>query len=215
MPLASTCPAPRRFLVAVSFVVFVLVSAPPCRAGTWVENGDAGDLPASAQSTFGSGALTVITGSLFSDADVDMFCVTITDEPNFTAAYTPCSSNADPDMWLFASNGLGVTHADFCQGGIVGLTSQFVTSPGIYYVAISGTDGDALRSGVTIWLSTNAILAERAPDGPGAPGPVTSWGGNRVASRRDYTIQLTGAQFCDFPVPLTPSTWGEVKSRYE
>jgi hypothetical protein len=212
MSLASVV---RSASVLVALVCISAVVAAPAAANTWNEIGDAGELPGSAQMTFGSGPLTTITGRLFVDTDVDMYCISITNEPGFTARYTPCSTHADPDMWLFSANGNGVTHADFCQGGSVSLTSQFVSTPGYYYLAVSGTNGDALRTGLPIWQSTNAIFSERAPDGSGAPGPITAWGGARVVSTPNYTILLTGAEFCDLPVPSEPRTWGAVKARYE
>ena len=214
MPLVSMVRSSFHLVLAAPVFACVL-AALPAAANTWSEMGDAGELPGSAQMTFGSGPLMTITGRLFIDSDVDMYCISITDEPGFTARYNPCSSHADPDMWLFSANGNGVTHADFCQGGSVTLTSQFVTTPGYYYLAVSGTNADALRTSLPIWQSTNAILAERSPDGTGAPGPITAWGGARVVSTASYTILLTGAEFCDLPVPNDATTWGGVKARHD
>jgi hypothetical protein len=211
MPLASTRSLNRPVLLLAALAAAL---GTPAAAATWTEVGDAPDVPAMAQITFGSGSLTTISGTLANDADVDMYCISIVNEPGFVAAYTPCASHAEPDMWLFATNGNGVTHADFCQGGMVTLTSAFVNSAGYYYLAISGTNADAMNGASSIWQSTNAIFSERSPDGPGAPGPISGWGGARVVSNVNYTINLQGVEFCDLPVPATPQTWGRVKARY-
>jgi len=203
-----------------TFGLVLLVSAVlPSLAGaaatqTWAEVGDAGDLPATAQSTQGAGSLISITGSLASIFDVDMYCIFITNEASFQAFRT-CTTISDPDLWLFAANGAGVSHSDYCSGAMTPITSQFVFTPSLYYIAISASNVDALRSGLPIWQSTNSNLTERSPDGPGAPGPVNGWGGApQTPPSLNYTINFTGVDFCDIPVPAKSSTWGEVKSRY-
>src|SRR5205085_7830282 len=93
-----------KFALAIAMIVL-----PPCiHAQTWTETGDAGDLISTSQNTVGIGALTLITGSLGVSSlfdTVDIYCITITD----TAAFSATSSAPATPLWLFDTNGNGVT----------------------------------------------------------------------------------------------------------
>jgi len=198
----------------LAMLALAMLAAAPAAAQTWNESGDAGSLVPAAQATYGHGALTTINGTLATDADVDLYCIRITDPAVFYARRL-CAVNADPDLWLFDVAGNGVTQYDLCQGGYVKITGFFVPSPGIYYLAISGEGADAQNPvAANLWLSTNPGSSERPPDGPGAPGPLAGWGGTPVVYTIPYSIQLNGAAFCDAPVPSAPGTWGTVKAFY-
>ena len=120
MPFA-TSPFIRRsqrvLVAAFGFVLATLVSlAAPASAQVWNETGDAGPLPATAQATLGSGALTTITGTLPSATDVDMYCITVTDPANFYACLH-CVLIQSPDLYLFDATGKGLAVAQICCGG--------------------------------------------------------------------------------------------------
>jgi len=91
-------------------------------AQTWDETanggGDAGDLPATAQ-TVGTalGPLTAITGSIASSTDVDMYKIIIKDPTTFKAWTT--GALADTQLWLFDSLGNALWHNDDRPGDVV------------------------------------------------------------------------------------------------
>ena len=62
---------PMRSWLLLSMIVVSLV-ATPVLAQVWNETGDAGDLPATAQSPVGSGPLITIRGDILPDGDADM-----------------------------------------------------------------------------------------------------------------------------------------------
>ncbi len=202
----------RRFVLFSTLALGCLLSR-PLFAATWTESGDAGELPVSAQETLGSGTLDSITGQLQSDTDVDLYCIRITDPSSFSALFY-CTAFADNDVWLFDANGYGVAADDGCTSGYTGVTSTFVPGPGLYYLGISGSEAEAVSALGSIW-SPPADPSETAPDGPGAPAPLTQWSyPPSPPNAYGYTLLLTGCSFCDGPVPALPATWGRVKALY-
>ncbi len=180
-----------RVLAAWASVAF----APAALAQVWDETanggGDAGDLLATAQVCAGSGTLAAITGNNAA-ADVDMFKIQICDSANFTAS-TVGAVTWDTQLFLFDSEGMGVTHDDDNPGGGLQsiITGVFVPGPGVYYLAISKYNRDPVdAAGALIWANT-PFGVERQPDGPGAANPVAGWSGAPTASNA-YTINLTG-----------------------
>lgn len=185
-----------------------LAVATAAQAQVWVEIPDA---PAAAvptpapQLTVGLGALTSIVGgpnAAPGTADtVDTFCIYIPDPAAFSAT-TVGGATWDTQLFLFsyAPSGMGVTFNDDSTGLQSTLTGAFLPGPGMYAIAISRYDCDPLNAaGAEIWLDS-PFGVERAPDGPGAPGPVAGWSaGTDIAS---YTIFLTGAFYCEqVPAP--------------
>jgi hypothetical protein len=186
--------------VAILFVTLAIASVGPAHAQqTWNEVGDA---PSSTpgQSTVGSASLTTIQGTIHDpDVDVDVYCIDITNPSAFSAV---TSGSVDTtNLFLFDSNGSGVAHDggdDLASGSNPGyqasLTSQFVGLPGSYHLAVSHAGIDAKNGGSEIWLDTPT--SENAPNGAGAPGPVTGWSVPGFGSGGPYTIALTGAAYC-------------------
>lgn len=160
---------------------------------TWAEQGDAPNL-LPGQETQGAGALTQITGTHDAN-DVDLYKITVTDTANFSAS-TVGVTNFDTQLFLFDSNGNGVTHNDDDPAGS-GLqsiiTGVFINSPGVYYLAVSQYNADPNSAGGLIWANS-PFNVERAPDGPGAGSPLISWTSSGTTSDV-YTINLTGAGF--------------------
>ncbi len=166
--------------------------------------GDAGDLPSTAQiitlpdATPCQTPVTRVRGDLGTD-DVDMYVICITD-PNSFVASTVGQVDWDTQLWLFRCDGTGVVFNDDNVNPGTGLTSRIdnstgcITADGIYLLAISRYNRDAVdASGQLIWNNT-PFRAVRCPDGPGASNPIAGWTGGTIAGGR-YTIQLEGAYF--------------------
>ncbi|MFO1076959.1 MAG: DVUA0089 family protein [Planctomycetota bacterium] len=172
----------------------LLCAAQALPAQNWVEVGDAGQLPTLAQVPAGGGMLLTINGSLAGDAD--MYLIRI-DNPALFDASTVGGAGFDTQLFLFRTDGQGVTHDDDDPVSATlqsRLTGAFVPSPGLYCLAISAYNLDALGQGQWIWNNGPANL-ERAPDGPGRLEAIDNWGGFS-GSPGGYTITLVG---CSFP----------------
>ncbi len=177
-----------------SVLMTALLTAALACGQTWTEDGDAPPL-LPGQVTNGSGTLSTINGALINGADVDLYAIYIEDEASFSAS-TVGGTGIDSALYLFDATGVGIAFSEDASGAQSTLTSAFVTSNGLYYVAMSGWDYDPLNAGgLEIWADT-PWNEERAPDGPGAPGPLASWGGSSGASGA-YSIFLTGARYAD------------------
>lgn len=161
---------------------------------TWNESGDAPDL-LPGQETQGSGPLTLINGTTSANSDVDLYKITITDPSNFSAS-TEGLATIDTQLFLFDSNGNGVTHCDDSVGGSTlqsTLSNQFIPGPGVYYLAVTTYNNDVNGPNGLIW-NNSPFRSERQPDGPGAPGPLTSWTPSSGAAG-SYGVALSGAGF--------------------
>ncbi|RKX56840.1 MAG: hypothetical protein DRP29_09135 [Thermodesulfobacteriota bacterium] len=91
----------------------MLVSFSVAQASLYSEVGDAGNLPASAQSVTGTGIISDIYGTLSSDNDVDMFKIYIYDPENFYAStINDDTTVSDTQLFLFDENGYGVLGND-------------------------------------------------------------------------------------------------------
>jgi hypothetical protein len=189
-------------------------------AQAWSEVGDAGSLVSSAQSTVGQGPLTVITGSLSSDTDIDMYCIRVTDPAAFRAGLG-CTVFQEAHVWLFDPGSMGLSHDDGCQAGFSGVGAPFAPTAGTYYLAVGGFGALALNGTSPIWTYSpaNPIAGQRAPDGPAAALPLTGWSGGQIGQvppGASYTVNLIGAAFCDTipPTPKLEESWGAVKALY-
>ncbi len=207
-------PVRAHALVALVILAAALLVAGAARAASsvWNESGDAGPLPASAQTTIGSGSLTAINGNLNSASDVDMYCIRVI-TPGSLFVELQCTLTLGPDLWMFDASGKGVDANTTCIGGGKIVLGTYVPSPGTYYVAVAFDGVDPWSAGGPIWVHANT--GERAPDGPGAAGVVTSWQGTgSVQPLNPYTIFLSATGFCDASVPATTPAWGRVKVLY-
>ena len=160
---------------------------------TWTESGDAPDL-LPGQETSGSGALTQIDGNHDAN-DADLYKITISDAGTFSAT-TVGGTSLDTQLFLFDSNGMGISHNDDDpQGGGLQsrITGVFVPGPGVYYLAVSTWNMDPNSTGGLIFQSTPFNI-EHPADGPGAGSPLLNWtpGGTTAGT---YSIFLTGAGF--------------------
>ncbi|MEP0848412.1 MAG: S8 family serine peptidase [Phycisphaerae bacterium] len=182
-------------------LVLALAAASSAAAGIWIEQGDApSTMPG--QATGGTGPLMHIQGQLQSHFDVDVFCIQIVDPWAFMAS-TLGGAAFDTQLFLFEPGGMGITHNDNASpvDPQSMITGQFVPVPGVYAIAISAFNRDAVNTNVLpIWEDAPFDI-ERPPDGPGAPGPLASWIGAGVAWG-NYQIELFGCEF--WGPPCTP-----------
>ena len=209
-------PSGTRFLAlpGVALVALALLASLAGRvsAQAWSEVGDAGQLPASAQNTTGLGPLTTITGTFQTPVDVDMYCIQVTDPASF-GAFLLCFIIQSPDLYLFDSTGKGIAVAQICSGSSKTIAAPFVTSAGTYYLAVAPFGSLALSGAGPIW-NPGTTLA-RAPDGPGAAGPIVAWGGTPIPPNpTNYQITLFGVGYCSAATPVRVRSWGTLKSYY-
>ncbi len=198
-------------------VAALMVSA---GAQTWTEQGDAGDLPSSAQTTVGVGALTQIDGNLTSSDAVDMYLIKIVDPLNFSASTTG-GSYTDLQFHLFQTDGTGLLNNDDWDGVRPRLGSgvpvngsidwsawaQANLPAGNYLLAISYWPRDPRNSaGQDIWNET-PWSQQRTPDGPGAPGPIAGWDSTSGVNT-DYHIVLAGVEYAVVPEPASMMALG-------
>jgi hypothetical protein len=180
-----------------SFLALTALTATALAQVDWTEQGDAGDLPETAQAT-GTDTntpLSSISGSLDAN-DVDMFAIYIADPSAFRAETNTSTTNFDSQLWLFDVNGNGIVHDDDSAGSLrsrITNANNCIPGPGIYYIAISRWNRDASDcDGLAIWTGTaNACAAA-------GRSRVASWTGSTSAGT--YQIVLQGA----FTAPLGP-----------
>lgn len=182
-------------------VLVVAGLAASASAQVWNEVGDAGDLLSNFQACIGVGPLTSISGNNGA-SDIDLYQIAIKDEANFRASLVG-GATFDSQLFLFDATGKGVAMNDDEVGSTSlqsTITSQFVTANGVYFLAVARYDRDPLAAGSAIW-NDSPFRSERAPDGPGAAGTLSSWDGATSAGGT-YRVTLSGASFVPAPGAL-------------
>ena len=151
--------------------------------------GDAGELLATAQHISGSGPLGGIRG-IINGNEADMYAIYICDHANFSAS-TVGGTSLDTQLWLFNSTGLGVSFDDDTSTSQSTVTGQFLTSDGLYYLAVTEYNRDAHDAADNLIWNDGPFAVERQPDGPGAANRLDHWdtGG---ANGGGYLITLSG-----------------------
>ncbi len=99
----------------------------------------------------------------------------------------------DTQLFLFDANGNGVAHMDDACSLQSALTNQFVSQPGVYFIGIAAYNNDPEGPNGLIWNNT-PFNVERAPDGPGAPGPLINWSASAPTGGA-YSLTLAGCSF--------------------
>lgn len=183
--------------IAAAFAV-AAVAAASAFAGTYAEAGDAGNLPATAQNTSGSGDLTAITG-VTGGTDADMYKLCLTGGGTFSAT-TVGSALFDTQLFLFTKDGIGVEANDDGGDGLKAILPAGGLSPttaGVYYLAISAFEFDPVSPAGLIF-PTFPYPPVYGPTGPGGGQAVSGWAGFDYwgTGAQAYTIGLTGARFC-------------------
>lgn len=185
------------FVVATAAGVLATVGTAQA-GGFWVEQNDAGELASTAQITSGVGELKDIDGKLDGAKDVDIYCINVPNPAMFDAI---TSAGYDTQLFLFTLSGVALAMGDQYNGGNQGrVTGLFLPGPGDYLIAISRYNNDPVNSlNQLIWANTPRNT-QRAPDGPGAPGPLAGWNDNATGSSGGYKILLKGAEY-SVPAP--------------
>ncbi len=192
----------KKLLLGAALLSICSVSS----AIVWAEVGDAPELLPGQATGPPVGTLTAITGSILDNFDGDLFAITINDFENFSASTDNAVGTLnDTQLFLFDAAGIGVTHSDDTAEGAPGnfrslLTAQFLTHNGLYYIGISAYDLDPQNLGLYIW-EDEPFNVERAPDGPGAPGPLGNWFFSSFGTGT-YQIDLTGTNTVPEPASL-------------
>ena len=205
----------RIRLFAIAAVL--LAAASPAAADIWIEVGDAGQLPSTAQVPLpqspSTGTLDTIFGTFGTPTDVDMYKIMI-DNPASFSATTLNQSNVllDTKLYLFNAGGMGVYANDDANASTLLSTlpagdPNGPTSPGVYYLAISAFGISPTSAGGAIFPDF-PFESVFGPTGPGGSSPVTDWVGSGDTGA--YRIDLTGAKFAAVPEPsgLTLLTLG-------
>jgi hypothetical protein len=203
----------------LTFLAILVLASPVCAGpmGTiWVEDGDAGQLPGTAQVVQGAfGPLTAIKGTIDTTNDVDMYLIHIANPAQFSATTVgQPGSLLDTQLFLFNQQGFGL-EANDDAGPFPELRSTLtaVTNPtleGNYLLAISAFNVDPVAPGrLPIFFpepEQTASFGPVGPEGPGGGQPVADWTG--TGGTGDYQIALVGAEFFVIPEPGTVLLWG-------
>jgi hypothetical protein len=173
-----------------TFLALTALTATALAQVDWTEQGDAGDLPETAQATGTdtSTPLSSISGALAAD-DVDMFAIYIADPSAFQAETNTTTTNFDSQLWLFDVNGNGIVHDDDSAGSLrsrITNANNCIPGPGTYYIAISRWNRDPRDcDDNAIWTGTANACAVAGRS------RVASWTGSTSAGT--YQIVLQGA----------------------
>ncbi|MCP2732673.1 FG-GAP-like repeat-containing protein, partial [Limnofasciculus baicalensis] len=157
--------------------------------------GPAGGQTLPGNATSGSGPVPRINGAIGNAGqDADIYQTRTTNPAAFSAT-TVGQTTLDTQLFLFDSTGRGVSFMDDVSASVFQstLTGQFVPAAGVYYLAVTAYNFDALAGAQLIWNDLPNV-GERAPTGPGAANPVTAWSGANT-NTGSYGINLTGASF--------------------
>ncbi len=137
--------------------------------------------------------------------DVDLIQINITDVANFSAFGRDLDNSHDVRLLIFDQNGFGVSYREDVVFGDPDaiLNDSFITTPGIYYLAITSYVM-ATSSGGDIWDNFNGSLTtERQPDGIGALGVLSGWNYNNPGGPVGaYQIDLIGVTVVPTPATL-------------
>ncbi len=197
----------KFFVVALVFLLWLWLPL-DAKSAAWVEVGDAGQLPDSAQGIIGVKPLTEITGSINNVNDIDMYKLMITDPVNFTAS-TVGGVGFDTALWLFDSGGSAVIADDDVErlSGDPLLQSTLSkgsvfqpTDPGVYYLAITPYYNVARSlSGMYVFVDSKLASDFNLVHGPMYPpfDPVISYWESDGEQSGAYTIYINGVS----PVP--------------
>ena len=208
----------RLLFVSVAAGAVLCAASSASAQVNFSEQGDAGDLPATAQAPGGSGVLDSISGALTDIADVDMFRVCLTAGGTFSATTAGTATTVgDSMLFLFDAAGLGVYANDDSAGSLQSTlpagNPNTPTAAGVYYLAISSFLNPPRSDAGEIF--TNFVfdpvndLSVGLPGPPGGSSPVNGWDGGGGYDGT-YSIVLTGAEPCG-PAVATPATKNDCK----
>ena len=199
-----------KFAPPFALCVAAMVAPSTAHAVIWFEVGDAGQNgPSQAQVPIGSGPLNEIQGELDPGSDVDVYQILITDYQNF---YCYGNGPLDTMLWLFKPDGTGQVANDdwdpdgdgqnIQYGGVI--TSQGLTSNGVYYLGISRFNNRPLDA------ANEPIFGRDVYPGPDPqqwmPNPLAGafdhWTGTANGPGGVYKMRFTGGGFVPAPGAL-------------
>jgi hypothetical protein len=200
---------PRLTRTAATAVITAVTLALAPGAFAASEQGDAGDLPGSAQD-LGAAAVPSITGTYLTAADADVYRICLTNGTSFSAS-TVGATTLDTQLFLFTADGHGVYANDDWNGSRGSrLPAQHRFSPtsgGEYFLGISSFNRDPQSPQGEIFKDD--FSRTQYPDsvldanGFGSEGALVGWHGRASGAPGAYTITLTGTGPC-VPPDTTP-----------
>ena len=183
-------------LLVPAVVLAVLAAAPSALAVP--EQGDAGEMPATAQNLT-TQAVGSITGVL-AGGDSDLYRICLAGGGSFSAT-TVGTTQTNTQLFLFDGDGRGIYANDDAAG-----TEQSTlpagdpltpAAPGEYLLGVSPYDRDPLSAEGEIFNNVAYLVGA---DGRGAAAPLESWAG-RLRPAGAYEITLTGTKACESVAP--------------
>ena len=203
-PLLLSVMSKTMVILLVSLIT-ILSFSQQAMALTWIEVGDAGQLPGTAEITTGEGLLEFITGILENPTDVDMYAIFITGNEPFSATTVGWTTDVNTQLTLFDSSGYGIySNDDDATDGVQSTLPDRYLEPGLYYLAISDWDWDPVSDEGFIFPSHYPFLHLRTevegPTGAGGVSPIAGWDGLSTSGGGSYTIALTGTTTPTVPI---------------
>ena len=209
----------RSFLL---LLIAGLLGATSTHAATYAETGDAGDLPATAQTISGTTGtmLTDITGALTltnNTSDGDMFRIYIPTPGTFSASmvFARGTNAFDSQLMLFSSTGAGIVANDDSaatgkpQAAIPAgaLTGQ---PAGYYYLLVDGSGRYAVDAANKLIFPnyTDGTTDPTGTYGPNAGVGVVAGYTGSSSEAGTYDISLAGTQVVPVPEPAWIGAFG-------
>ncbi len=193
----------RNKLFLVPALVGLIGLAPVAgSAQTVSELGDAADLPAGAQLETGK-QITLLTGSLGTTSDIDMYRITIDDPTNFSATSSGPSGptyTSDTRLFLFDATGRAVYFNDDLpdESSLLSVLpaghALSPTVPGDYLLAVTTYPRYPTDGSTNIFLEPDfdpVAYTDIVGPNPATSNPVTAWAGG-TGPDGDYEITITG-----------------------
>ncbi len=156
------------------------------------ENGDAGELPATAQDLGAETALGSIAGNIENETDRDVYRLCASGGGSFSAS-TVSGTSIDTQLFLLDDGGRGV-YANDDAPGVVGQSELPAGDPltpaaaGVYYLAISRYNQDPLTAdGVRLFAD---VVFTTGPASSDPAAVIAGWSAGRTGAAGAYTIAL-------------------------
>jgi len=202
-----------QYLTFAVVVTLLVAISPTLRADVWAEIPDAGQTIGSGQSTglVGGNSLTMVTGTLGSPGDVDLYRIQINTPSAFSATTNnllTSTAGLDTQLYLFSLDGNGrAINANDDDGSLqstlpaAGLPN--LLNAGVYYLAIATSGNEAVDAVNQLLFSADSPSTTiRTPNN--SAGSLAGWDTTFAdPGVGAYEIDLTGA----FTAVPEPSTW--------
>jgi hypothetical protein len=178
--------------------------------GVWCEKGagDAGSLPATSETTIGTGTLNSIIGDLSDGTGgADMYSIYIADPSTFSANFDGDGNGgvtplADAALYLYDSTGHGIEAADDSTPAL----GAFTGPAGIYYIAIAPNGNNPqYKTGGNSFLIFSAFNNSADSTPVAGAGAIANYSKNGCGANCEggYDISLSGANYSNLPEPAS------------